>query len=182
MKNTTTGRRHYSKSERPVSSTCVLLPSSFALTICTLLRDTESKFKERNWIWYCRYSPLPLANQPAPKPWFFAASHSRCSSWDAHRPGGGRLHCVLKAEVVMVSLKDLGNLNREEASLYWMRLSQARRGRWREGLQFCRSLKKKWCLIHHERSQDLQCLTGNTEILNAEILKFVLKVNMEMWD
>ena len=50
MRNTTAGRRHDSKSERHVTSTCVFLLSSFALTICTLLREAKSKFKERNCI------------------------------------------------------------------------------------------------------------------------------------
>lgn len=36
------------KSEHNFTSTCVFFPSSFALTICTLLRETESKFKQRN--------------------------------------------------------------------------------------------------------------------------------------
>lgn len=97
MRNTTAGRRHDSKSECHITSTCVFLLSSFALTICTLLREAKSKFKERNCIWYC-WCSLPLANQPPHQgPPFFAASCSRRSSWDAHRPGGGRPHCVLKA-------------------------------------------------------------------------------------
>lgn len=36
----------------------------------------------------------------------------RCSS-----AGGGRLHCVVKAKVVVVPLKNLGNLHRRSISL-----------------------------------------------------------------
>ena len=167
MRNTTAGRRHDSKSERHVTSTCVFLLSSFALTICTLLREAKSKFKERNCIWYC-WCSLPLANQPHQAPVFLLpVLHVAAAEMLIGQGAGGC--AVLKAKVVTVPLKILGNLDRASISLSWTRLSQVRGWRWRQGLEFCSSLKKKWCLIHHERSQDLQCLTGKEIWGNTEI-------------